>query len=55
MSNQQENRVLSRQSARELNKNEVEHVNGAIRAIGKCTFDPRTCVMDGQCSPPPAC
>jgi hypothetical protein len=55
MSNQQDNRVLSRQGARELNEQETEYVNGAIRAINKCTWNPFTCAMDGQCSPPPAC
>ena len=53
MSNQ-ENRVLSRQGARELTQKETESVNGAI-IRPKCTWDPVTCTMDGQCSPPPAC
>ena len=55
MSNQKESRVLSRMAARELTKEEMECVGGALRFISKCTWDPRTCVMDGQCSPPPSC
>ena len=54
MSNQQESRVLSRLGARELSPAETESVNGAIYRP-RCTFDPVTCVMDGVCSPPPAC
>jgi hypothetical protein len=53
MSNQHENRVLSRLGARELTQEETQSVNGALRP--KCTWDPRTCQMDGQCSPPPSC
>lgn len=49
-----ENRVLSRISARELTEQEISAVSGGL-SISKCTFDPVTCVMDGQCSPPPGC
>ena len=55
MSNPQDNRVLSRQGARELTQQETECVNGAFIYRPRCTFDPVTCVMDGICSPPPAC
>ena len=54
MSNQQPKRVLSRLGSRELTKQEMESVNGAI-IRPKCTWDPVTCTMDGQCSPPPSC
>lgn len=47
-------RVLSRAGARVLNAEEYESVGGAF-AIGRCTFDPKTCAMDGVCSPPPIC
>ncbi|HEV3036822.1 MAG TPA: hypothetical protein VHA33_03450 [Candidatus Angelobacter sp.] len=49
-----DNRVLSRLGARELTELETAEVSGAI-IRPRCTFDPRTCVMDGICSPPPAC
>lgn len=54
MSNQQENRVLTRMGARELSQAETECINGAILRP-RCTFNPVTCAMDGICSPPPAC
>ncbi|MBZ5522596.1 MAG: hypothetical protein LAP21_10195 [Acidobacteriia bacterium] len=55
MSNHQEsNRVLSRLGARELTEQEINQVGGALRT-GLCTFNPVTCVMDGDCSPPPGC
>jgi len=47
-------RVLGRAGARVLNAEEYENVGGAF-AIGRCTFDPKTCAMDGVCSPPPIC
>jgi hypothetical protein len=52
---QEDNRVLSRTGARELTPQETEQVSAAFRFPSKCTFNPRTCVMDGQCSPPPSC
>jgi hypothetical protein len=55
MSNQQEIRVLSRQSARELSQSETESVNGAFILFPRCTFNPVTCAIDGICSPEPAC
>jgi hypothetical protein len=47
-------RVLSRLGARELTAQELNKVGGALRT-GLCTFDPKTCAMDGDCSPPPGC
>ena len=47
-------RVLSRVGARMLTEEELKQVNGGLRT-GLCTFDPKTCAMDGDCSPPPAC
>jgi hypothetical protein len=47
-------RVLSRRGARELTEQEIKQVPGALNT-GRCTFDPKTCAMDGDCSPPPAC
>jgi hypothetical protein len=58
MSNQQENRVLSRLGARELNQLETECVNGAIIQRRVCTFNSITCQLDGPfpcIPPPPAC
>jgi len=54
MSKIENNRVLSRMAARELTQQEIEEVSGAI-IRPKCTFDPRTCFIDGMCSPEPAC
>ena len=54
MSNTKTDRVLGRMGARELTKLEMEAVSGGI-IFPRCTFDPKTCAMDGVCSPPPAC
>lgn len=54
MSNSKNDRVLSRTGARELTNLEMETVSGGI-IFPRCTFDPKTCFMDGICSPPPAC
>ena len=48
------NRVLGRLGARELTAEESAQVGGGIRT-GLCTFDPKTCRMDGDCEPPPGC
>lgn len=57
MSDLRDNRVLSRQAARELSQQEIECVNGAFgRHV--CSFDPITCQLDGPfpcIPPPPAC
>jgi hypothetical protein len=58
MSNQRENRVLSRLGARELNELEMESVSGAIVGRRVCTFISVTCTLDGPfpcIPPPPAC
>ena len=57
MSNHNENdRVLSRVGARELTELELEEVSGGKKVFPRrCTLDPKTCAMDGICSPPPAC
>lgn len=47
-------RVLSRLGARVLDAAELEGVGGAF-SIGRCTFDPKTCAMDGVCTPLPRC
>jgi hypothetical protein len=49
-----EDRVLTRVHARALTEQEVTQATGGF-IISKCTFDPKTCAMDGVCSPPPAC
>lgn len=57
MSNINDNRVLSRQAARELNQQEIESVKGAFR-LPVCSFNSITCQLDGPvpCKPPaPAC
>jgi hypothetical protein len=35
-----DNRVLNRRGARELNENEVEKVNGSLHTDTVCTFGP---------------
>jgi hypothetical protein len=34
------NRVLSRQNARELTPDEIDHINGAINTLTICSWDP---------------
>jgi hypothetical protein len=50
-----EDRVLSRTNARELNRQEMECVNGAFQPnLHVCSFNPLTCQLDGPfpCKPP---
>lgn len=47
-------RVLTRLYARVLTDQEMTEVTGGLY-YPRCTFDPRTCVTDGICSPEPAC
>ena len=55
MSNQEKiNRVLARAGARLLNDAELNDVTGGF-SINTCTFDPKTCAMDGVCTPLPRC
>jgi hypothetical protein len=54
MANQTTERVLSRTGARIVSDEEARQVNGALRT-GLCTFDPKTCAIDNDCSPPPGC
>jgi hypothetical protein len=54
MSDQIDNRVLGRIGARLLNEAELEEVNGGY-SISTCTFNPKTCAMDGVCTPLPRC
>lgn len=42
------NRVLSRQGARDLTPGEVDHVTGGIHTLTKCSFDPITQKTDGD-------
>lgn len=55
MSNNENDRVLSRMGARELSELETAEVSGGIIRFPRCTFDPKTCFIDGICSPEPAC
>jgi hypothetical protein len=50
-------RVLSHIRARQLSEEEFNHVGGAYltNKTGDCTFDAKTCVMDGDCEPPLGC
>lgn len=48
------NRVLARVGARQLSEQELQHVAGGIHT-NPCTFDPKTCHMDGDCEPPIRC
>ncbi|HZS27324.1 MAG TPA: hypothetical protein VFB76_08830 [Candidatus Angelobacter sp.] len=41
MSKQDNNRVLIRRGARELDRGEVERVTGSVHTLTACTFDPR--------------
>jgi hypothetical protein len=50
----EDSRVLARLGARVLSKQEEEQVSGGVITRG-CTFDPKTCAMDGDCEPPPRC
>ena len=52
MSQNKENRVLSRLHGRELSAAEYEQV-GAGFGTGVCTFNPKTGLFDRDCSPPP--
>ncbi len=55
MSKSQANeRVLGRSGARVITEEEMKQVSGALRT-GLCTFNPTTCAMDGDCSPPHGC
>jgi hypothetical protein len=47
-------RVLGRMGARLLKEEELSHVSGGLNT-GLCSFNPKTCALDGDCSPPPAC
>jgi len=35
------NRVLTRKGARELNRDEADQVGGSLRTLTVCTFDPQ--------------
>ena len=52
MTNQK--RVLCRIGARELTPVELEHVSGGI-TTSLCTFNPKACTYDGDCTPLPRC
>jgi hypothetical protein len=49
-----EARVLSRVGARVITEQELKLVSGAFKT-GVCTFNPTTCAIDNDCSPPPGC
>jgi hypothetical protein len=49
-----DDRVLGRLGARLLKEEELNHVSGGIHTA-LCTFDPKTCHMDGDCEPPIRC
>ena len=56
MSNQEnDNRVLARTGARLLSAVELDGVTGGFAVVPTCTFDPKTCAMDGVCTPLPRC
>lgn len=55
MSNLQEhNRVLGRAGARLLSEDELKQISGGFHT-NLCSFDPTTCIADGDCIVPPAC
>jgi hypothetical protein len=49
-----DDRVLTRLHARVLTEAEMDEVAAALY-FPRCTFDPKTCQIDGFCSPEPAC
>ncbi|HEX5432765.1 MAG TPA: hypothetical protein VFY05_00895 [Candidatus Angelobacter sp.] len=49
-----EERVIARMGARLLTEDEMSQVSGGQKT-GMCTFNPKTCAIDGDCSPPPEC
>lgn len=51
---QPETRVLGRLGARVITEQEMNLVSGAFNT-GLCTFNPTTCAIDNDCSPPPGC
>jgi hypothetical protein len=52
--NQEDNRVLSRLHGRELSAAEYGQVSGGfIIHTRPCTFDAKTCTMDGDCEETP--
>jgi hypothetical protein len=52
--NKKANRVLARMGARLLSEQECAQVAGGIHTAN-CTFNPKTCAMDGDCEPPIRC
>lgn len=55
MSNfQEQNRVLGRAGARLLSESELKQITGGFHT-NVCSFNPTTCVVDGDCLLPPAC
>lgn len=55
MTKQEESeRVLNRQGARILSEQELSQVTGGLHTAN-CTFNPKTCAMDGDCEPPIRC
>lgn len=45
-----QNRVLIRQGARELDREETERVSGGLNTLTACTFDPDLGGKDGDAS-----
>jgi hypothetical protein len=45
-----QNRVLIRKGARELDREETERVSGGLRTLTACTFDPDLGGRDGDVS-----
>jgi hypothetical protein len=43
-----DNRVLSRRGARELNAEEIDRVGGSINTDTVCTWDPKRGAADGD-------
>jgi hypothetical protein len=43
-----DNRVLSRRGARELNREEIDHVSGSINTDTVCTWNPNRGGADGD-------
>lgn len=49
-----QSRVLGRVGARLLSDEELKQISGGFHT-NLCSFDPTTCIADGDCIVPPAC
>ena len=50
----EQSRVLGRAGAQPLSEAELKQITGGFHT-SLCSFNPTTCVVDGDCLVPPAC